>query len=131
MLAILITIVAGATTALLVHRPEETGPESVRKTVRRYRAVSIVPADGVTCCAVCDALAEKRTLLREAPILPIAGCLAPQCTCRYRHHKDRREPHPGRRLRDVGNFQTLYAGHERRLWDVNRRRRWARRVSRA
>jgi hypothetical protein len=131
MLAMLITIVAGATIALRVQGGKKTGPRPVPRPARRFRAVSLVPADGVSCCAVCDTLGKRRTLLREAPKLPIAGCLAPECTCRYRHHRDRREFHPGRRLRDVGNFPPLFAGHERRLWDVVRRRRSMRRSARA
>jgi hypothetical protein len=130
MLAILITIVAGATTALLVElrNPDERQPRRPRS--RRFRAVSIVPMDGTSCCPACDALAARRFLLREAPKLPLADCVASACTCRYRHHSDRRRVNPGRRVRDFGQSQPLYDGHEQRLWDVSRRRRTLRKLVR-
>jgi hypothetical protein len=130
MLAILITIVAGATTALLVELHGQDEPRLRRRRPRRFRAVSIVPADGDSCCPACDALGSRRFLLHEAPKLPIAECLALACTCRYRHHPDRRRVNPGRRIRDFGQSQPLYDGLERRLWDVSRRRRALRRIVR-
>jgi hypothetical protein len=101
--------------------PEETPAPG--KRVQPFRAVSIVPAESGTCCAACDALIGRRLLLRHAPQLPLAGCEAPECNCRYRHHADRRERGPGRRLRDVGHFQPIYTGADRRRYPVARRHR--------
>jgi hypothetical protein len=42
----------------------------------------------------CDAvkqLGEKRFLSDEAPRLPVSGCDASTCSCRYVHYDDRRE----------------------------------------
>jgi hypothetical protein len=130
MLAILITIVAGASTAILVELRNTGERRPMRPSKRRFRAVSIVPMDGMSCCSVCDPLGTRRFLLHEAPKLPIAGCTAPACTCRYRHHLDRRRVNPGRRVPDFGQSQPLYDGLERRLWDVSRRRRPSRRAVR-
>jgi hypothetical protein len=123
MLALCITIIAaGALAIYSICNPPEEAP-APRQRARPFRAVSIVPGDSGTCCPTCDALIGRRVLLRHAPLLPVAGCEAPECTCRYRHHADRRERGPGRRLRDVGHFQPLYTGADRRRYPVARRHR--------
>jgi len=43
-------------------------------------------------CPVCKALAGRRFLSREAPSLPLAGCLTPAvCRTVYEHFDDRRD----------------------------------------
>lgn len=42
-------------------------------------------------CAAVARLDGKRFLPHEAPQLPLAGCDAAACRCRYVHHEDRRE----------------------------------------
>jgi hypothetical protein len=132
MLAILITTVAGATIALFAQSwPKEESPRK-RRTGRYFRAVSIVPSSAAGCCAACEALGPQRFLLKDAPKLPLGQCTASACNCRYRHHSDRRQyVNPGRRVRDFGQSQPQFEGHERRLWDVSRRRRAGRRHARA
>jgi hypothetical protein len=130
MLAILITTVAGAAIALIAHALPKDAPSSQRRSARSFRAVSIVPAGG-SCCPACDTLRRRRFLVREAPRLPLAECTAPECVCHYRRHSDRRQYHPGRRIRDLGQPAQQFDGSERRLWDVNRRRRILRRQIRA
>jgi hypothetical protein len=130
MLAILITTVAGAAIALIAHALPNDAPAPKRRSARRFRAVSIVPA-GDSCCPACDALRRRRFLLKETPRLPFTQCTAPVCVCHYRHHSDRRQFNLGRRIRDVGQPAPQFDGSERRLWDVNRRWRHARRLIRA
>jgi hypothetical protein len=54
-----------------------------------WHAVSVIP--GTSCCSAIREVAGKRYLSREAPpSLPVNGCPMVACTCRYRHHDDRR-----------------------------------------
>jgi hypothetical protein len=75
-----------------------------------WHAVSIVP-----CREVCTAgrrAVGARYLSKEAPSLPLAGCNAALCQCRYTHHDDRR--HELRRAGDVWTAERQWAGRERR-----------------
>ncbi len=55
-----------------------------------WHAVTIIaPASA---CAAAQACKGKRHLSTEAPLLPLAGCDAASCVCRYRHFDDRRGP---------------------------------------
>jgi hypothetical protein len=53
-----------------------------------WNCVSI--ARGRHSCAAVAKLNGHRWLLAEAPTLPVEGCTAKQCHCRFRHHADRR-----------------------------------------
>jgi hypothetical protein len=75
-----------------------------------WHAVSI--ALGARACGKARGLNRVRFLSNEAPTLPLEGCDARTCTCRYRHHEDRRrEP---RRASDVLANRAYWAGKERR-----------------
>jgi hypothetical protein len=66
----------------------------------------------------CDAvkvIGTKRFLPGEAPAVPLPGCDAAKCTCRYVHHDDRR--HSDRR----STSQYIPAGSDRRLKRDRRR----------
>ena len=54
-----------------------------------FHAVTIVP--GQACCGEIAELQRKSFLSDEAPALPLEGCGAQQCECRYVHHSDRRD----------------------------------------
>jgi len=54
-----------------------------------YHAVSINHRKDA--CAAAIQLNGKRFLSREAPSLPLSGCHAAACRCKYDHHEDRRE----------------------------------------
>lgn len=74
----------------------KTAGQSNNESAKKYRAISI-------CCekhACAEAIASqgKRFLLKESPQLPLAGCNAATCGCRYEHHDDRRSEED-RRLR--------------------------------
>lgn len=54
----------------------------------KFHAVSIRP--GNTCCMAALQFGNMRFLSAKAPKLPLPGCDAPKCECRYAHHGDRR-----------------------------------------
>jgi len=74
-----------------------------------YHAVTISPGDSA--CEAAKALVNKRILSREASMLPLKGCDAQSCQCRFVHYDDRRgDP---RRAEDVGaNKQSWWTGTE-------------------
>ncbi|MYM64261.1 hypothetical protein [Pseudomaricurvus sp. HS19] len=92
---------------------------------RPYRATSIVP--GTNACGAVAELQETRFLDAQGatPALPLEGCDAGSCQCRYAHHTDRRDSSDDRRL--AGQLQSqLYeanSGDERRQRRRGRRRR--------
>lgn len=70
------------------HRSDSTP----RRREGRFRAVS--------CTGDCAAVREirgQRFLEREAPSLPLPGCMKSRCHCIYIHHDDRRSGHRDRR----------------------------------
>jgi hypothetical protein len=74
--------------------PDLPSPKQQARARRRWHAVMIVVrADG---CAAAQACKGKRFLSTEAPRVPLEGCDARECECRYRHYEDRRGP-PRRR----------------------------------
>jgi hypothetical protein len=101
------------------------GAREHEKTARRYtisnpyHAVQITPPPGNGCKAVQDCGA-KRFLSSEAPTLPLPGCDAAQCKCRYVHRDDRRAG--PRRAADVAISHL-------RVWPGNERRRGGRRIT--
>jgi hypothetical protein len=80
------------------------------RTDTTWHAVSILP--GADACGACHRFTGYRFLSRQAPPLPLPTCDAFQCTCRYRHHKDRRAG--PRRRSDIGLMPAVYRGMERR-----------------
>jgi hypothetical protein len=66
------------------------------KSIRSpYKSVSIVCASGA--CEAAKAMAEKRLLSSTAPLVPLSGCTASTCACKYAHYDDRRSDSGGRR----------------------------------
>jgi hypothetical protein len=53
------------------------------------RAVEFTPGPEPVCEAM-RALAGKRLLVRDAPLLPLPGCDQPMCGCQYKFSSDRR-----------------------------------------
>lgn len=54
----------------------------------KYHAVAI--ARNSVACAAAAQLVGRRYLSKEAPLLPVTGCMAKPCRCRYVHYADRR-----------------------------------------
>jgi hypothetical protein len=95
----------------LFGKPGAVSPKTVpRKSVSAYHAVEIVP--GRHACAEAYALRDRRFLSREAPVLPLPGCNASPCECRYEHHDDRRKGL--RRARDLAVSIDGHDGAEQR-----------------
>lgn len=78
--------------------------------VNPYHAVSVIP--GITSCAAAHRFTGQRFLSRQAPKLPLPSCDATHCTCRFKHHKDRRSG--PRRRGEIGMMQAHWNGPERR-----------------
>lgn len=70
-----------------------------------WRAVEIVSSSFR--CAASKQVKGKRFLCTEAPKLPLPGCNAAQCNCRYKHFSDRRAG--PRRADDSGVYVHLFA----------------------
>jgi len=76
----------------------------------QFHAVSILPGDRA--CAAAYRFTGQRFLARQAPKLPLPTCEAFHCTCRFKHHKDRRAG--PRRRSDIGLMSGHFPGSERR-----------------
>lgn len=83
----------------------------------RFRAVSIQP--GEQCCEAARQFGKMRFLCAKAPRLPVPGCDAASCDCRYVHFADRRSGEDRR-----GTYDWT---RERQMGFVNRRSRRGRR----
>jgi len=94
-------------------------PEPAQNTVEARRqwisnpwhAVAIIPC--AHACPTAKGASNVRYLSREAPTLPLAGCTARKCTCRYRHFQDRRSS--PRRDSDLIGPRMGWPGRERRV----------------
>ncbi len=71
-----------------VHKDEAARAREKPRADNRWHAVGI--AAPASACATARACKGKRFLSREAPRLPLAGCDAASCECKYRHYADRR-----------------------------------------
>lgn len=76
----------------------------------RWHAVAIVPGPGH--CKAAEAAKGRRFLSAEAPLLPLRECDVAACTCKYRHHEDRRGP--PRRSEETGGGLRTRDGTDRR-----------------
>lgn len=65
-------------------------PADPRKSVKKQAWHSVSIIRGRHACAAVVAHNGHKWLSAEAPQLPIEGCDAKHCECRYRHHADRR-----------------------------------------
>ena len=53
-----------------------------------WHSVSIIP--GPKRCEAVSKMLGERYLSAKAPLLPLKDCTEPNCSCRYKHHDDRR-----------------------------------------
>jgi hypothetical protein len=79
----------------------------------RWRSVAIIGA--ATGCAAVQTCKGKRYLCREAPLLPLEGCDAAVCDCKYRHFEDRRGA--PRRAEEKGMTPTRVENNRRKNRD--------------
>lgn len=90
-----------------------------RQTVRsNYHCVEV--KTGFHACEAACHLGDIRYLPDEAPALPVSGCTAHKCACRYVHHDDRRDDD---RRNPYGQWSGIPAavGSERRSRTERRR----------
>ena len=83
-----------------------------------YRAVAIV-AELEGGCTACTQQRGRRYLMNNAPSLPLKGCDAASCRCRYVRYQDRREE--ARRDSDIGINHRAHLADERRNGRADRR----------
>lgn len=72
-----------------------------------WRAVEI--ASNTASCAASKQVKGRRFLCTEAPRLPLPGCNAAQCKCRYKHFPDRRTG--PRRADESGVYMQFFVAH--------------------
>lgn len=100
-LAILVLLLArrtGKPTGAGAAKPRRAlSPKTPQAPANPYRASSIIFDENA--CEAVKAIGDKRFLDadRDIPVLPVTGCTAAKCTCRYAHHDDRRESSEDRR----------------------------------
>ena len=85
--------------------------EPSSETKHPYHAVSIVPGAAESCGAA-RRFKSVRFLSKDAPRLPLPSCNCAQCTCRFKHHRDRRAG--PRRRSDQGMMAATWNASERR-----------------
>ena len=108
-------------------KPSNSAKANNHVQLKPYRGISIVFDD----CA-CDAVKAnglKRFLVADgdAPMLPLSGCDAARCNCKYMHHDDRRDDDHDRRMsaalktelyEDTGNSDRRLKKRGRRKSDL-------------
>lgn len=72
-------------------QPRRDPPPAI-PTGKRWHAVVVHP--GRKPCEAVRKIEDLRFLASEAPRLPLPGCDAVACSCRYRHYDDRRDDNP-------------------------------------
>jgi hypothetical protein len=98
---------------MLIERGNSAGgkaAKSGKQARNRWHAVAIVPGAGS--CKAAESAKGRRFLSSEAPLLPLRACDVAACTCKYRHHEDRRGS--PRRSEEAGGSPRSKATTERR-----------------
>jgi len=88
-----------------------------RRQPSPWYAVSVVP--GQESCTLVKLHQGTRWLSAEAPRLPVPGCDAKHCDCRYRHYADRRAN--VQRKQDRDGWVRYHKGEDRRTGGRGRR----------
>jgi hypothetical protein len=93
-----------------------TGKSTAERPAGRttsHPAAAIIPCAGA--CAAAVAVAGRRFLAAEAPLLPLRDCTRPAgCQCRYRKFPDRREEDAERRSPQGSIGSNWYGGQDQR-----------------
>ncbi len=114
MISLLIVLAGIGLLAWSFNSPARKRRAASRSRVRlpsaeRYRAVSILSRS--CACSTVSELEGRRFLADEAPLLPVPGCDAAKCGCRYARHGDRRRR----------GDRRLYAGLQTELYTATGR----------
>lgn len=129
MIQILVLVVSAAAIAWGWHRfSSQKKPAPAAAPRQRVRPVfhCVEVCAGEHACEAAGRLGNVRYLSGQAPGLPLAGCDAQACACRYIHHDDRREDD---RRNPYGHWSTMptelngerRARRDRRSWDRGQR----------
>lgn len=87
---VLLDLIAGVAAVLLaLALARRTRAVIARGARESFHAVSV--RDRTNSCPLAQALEGTRFLSREAPVLPLASCRNPECSCVYEHFDDRRD----------------------------------------
>ncbi|MGB5164869.1 MAG: hypothetical protein WBN09_09505 [Woeseiaceae bacterium] len=103
---------------------EETRPEPVRRPgaqPTQFHAVSI--RHETNACMAAKELAGRRFLSGAAPQLPLPECDAAECSCRFRHHDDRRSSKDRRSPFSASGFSAASGTYEREQREGSDRRK--------
>lgn len=79
-------------------RPRRTRTWNKGQHPGQYRAPSYQSVSVVGHCSSARALTGRRFLSHQAPVLPLPGCSAATCKCKYVHYDDRRGVQEDRRM---------------------------------
>jgi hypothetical protein len=110
-LLIALALAAGAAGWLLLRRRgEKPAAPDKKKAAGRFGAVEIHTRSG--CCEAARALEGQRFLAMQAPALPLPGCTASHCTCKFGKLADRRTE--DRRLEQGAISSSLFMASNRR-----------------
>jgi hypothetical protein len=93
------------------------GPTAPVRRATPYRGIGVKP--GQPCCVEAKQLRGLRFLSASAPKLPLPGCQAAECHCRYLHFADRRSGDDRRGMGTANNRPPT--GSERRRLRQGRR----------
>lgn len=84
-----------------------------------YHCVELRCPDGA--CDAVKRIGAKRFLSGEAPEIPVPGCDAAKCSCRYVHHEDRRSGDRRNPYPSLASSPPASAGGDRRTKRDRRR----------
>lgn len=107
---------AGTSRPAIARRPAPK--RAADSSAASYQALSVVGN-----CTAARAIGGKRFLVREAPELPLPGCDAATCQCKFAHHDDRRREDYDRRQKQNQLRSELYVSDGHRERRVSRGRR--------
>jgi hypothetical protein len=86
-----------------------------------HQCVMISPCLGA--CSSASEQQDRRYFAVDAPELPLTGCDAKECNCRYKYYQDRREDGDRRfELAKFNDIESILGGEERRSDNENDRR---------
>ncbi|MBT8085637.1 MAG: hypothetical protein HKN35_05045 [Woeseia sp.] len=88
----LLAVIAAVVAIVLTARRKTSYPshrQIAANNGSQFHGVSIRP--GLSSCHAASALTGKRFLPDAIPLLPLKDCSEPTCSCRFEHHRDRRD----------------------------------------
>ena len=84
---------------------------ATQNTRKNYHCVEV--RKGIRACKAVQDLGNVRFLSDQAPSLPVPGCTAETCTCRFIHHDDRRDDDRRHPYGQLASIPPTIAGERR------------------